>query len=97
MKIIRNKKKFHDQALVEVKILQALKENDANDGNHVIRIFDHFTFRNHICITTELLSINMYELIKDSNFEGFSMEKVRKYAIQILQGLKYMRKLSVIH
>ena len=31
LKIIRNKQKFHDQALVEVKVLKALKENDPTD------------------------------------------------------------------
>jgi len=50
-----------------------------------------------MCITTELYSINMYELIKDNSFEGFSMEKVRSYAIQMLHALKYMRKLAIIH
>jgi dual specificity tyrosine-phosphorylation-regulated kinase 2/3/4 len=39
----------------------------------------------------------MYDLIKDNNFEGFSMDMVRKYAAQILHGLKYMRNLSIIH
>ena len=97
LKIIRNRKKFHDQALVEVKVLKTLRENDPNDEKNVIRIFRHFTFRNHICITTELLSINMYELVKDHNFEGFPMETVRGYAIQILQSLKYMRNMSIIH
>lgn len=97
LKIIRNKQKFHDQALVEVKVLQALKENDPNDEKHIIRIKDHFTFRNHIWISFELLSINLYDMIKDNNFEGFSITIVRKLAIQILQGLKYMRQLSIIH
>lgn len=97
LKIIRNKKKFHDQALVEVKVLEALKENNPNDDKNIIRIKDHFQFRSHIWITFELLSINMYDLIKDNNFEGFHMNTVRKYAVQILQGLKYMKQLSIIH
>jgi dual specificity tyrosine-phosphorylation-regulated kinase 2/3/4 len=78
-------------------VLEALKENDPNNEKNIIRIKDNFSFRNHICITFELLSINMYDLIKDNNFEGFSMDMVRKYATQILQGLKYMRNLSIIH
>ena len=38
LKIIRNKKKFHDQGLVEVKVLEALKENDPIDEKNIIRI-----------------------------------------------------------
>lgn len=97
MKIIRNRRKFHDQALVEVKVLKSLRENCPNDENNIIKIIDHFTFRNHICISTELLSINMYELVKEHNFEGFPMQTVRNYAIQILQALKFMKTLSIIH
>lgn len=97
LKIIRNKKKFHDQALVEVKVLEALRENDPNDEKNIIRIKNHFVFRNHICISFELLSMNMYDLIKDNNFEGFPMGMVRKFATQILHGLKYMKQLSIIH
>ena len=97
LKIIRNKKKFHDQGLVEVKVLEALKENDPNDDKNIIRIKNNFVFRNHIWISFELLSINMYDLIKENNFEGFSMNPVRKFAIQILHGLKYMKQLSIIH
>jgi len=97
IKIIRNKKKFHDQALVEVRVLEALKENDPKDDKNIIRIIDHFNFRNHICITFELLSINMYDMIKDNNFEGLPMDVVRQFAVQLLQGLKYMRQLRIIH
>lgn len=39
----------------------------------------------------------MYDLIKDNNFEGFSIDVVRSYAVQILNGLKYMKQLSIIH
>ena len=39
----------------------------------------------------------MYDLIKENNFEGFPMDSVRKFAVQILHGLKYMKQLSIIH
>lgn len=29
---------------------------------------DYFVFRRHLCITFELLSINLYEFIKNNNF-----------------------------
>lgn len=36
-------------------------------------MLDFFTFRNHKCITFELLNINLYELIKKNKFQGFSL------------------------
>ncbi|EPZ36343.1 Protein kinase, catalytic domain-containing protein, partial [Rozella allomycis CSF55] len=76
VKTIRNKKRFHQQALVEVKILQTLREKDIQDQANVIHMNGHFYFRNHLCISFELLSINLYEFIKLNNFYGVSVSLV---------------------
>lgn len=69
LKIIRNKKRFHHQALVEVKVLEMLKHRDGDDSSNVVHMRESFYFRNHLCITFELMSINLYELIKQNNFQ----------------------------
>jgi dual specificity tyrosine-phosphorylation-regulated kinase 2/3/4 len=70
IKIIRNKKRFHHQATVELKVLEHLRASDPREEHNVIHIQEHFTFRNHLCITFEMLSINLYEFIKQNNFAG---------------------------
>ena len=50
-------------------------------------VHDHFYFRNHLCITFELLGMNLYELIKKNNFHGFSLSVVRRIAIALLKCL----------
>ncbi len=97
LKIIRNKKRFHHQAGVELKILQYLKENDPDDVFNIIRMKDYVVFRKHLVIGFELLSINLYEFIKNNNFQGISMGLIRRFAIQILQSLKYLRDHEVVH
>lgn len=72
LKIIRNKKRFHHQAGVELKILSYLKEHDPDDVNNIIRIKDYAIFRKHLIIGFELLNINLYEFIKNNNFRGIS-------------------------
>jgi dual specificity tyrosine-phosphorylation-regulated kinase 2/3/4 len=37
-----------------------------------------------LCITFELLSINLYEFIKNNNFQGVSLGLIRRFAIQLL-------------
>lgn len=81
LKIIRNKKRFHHQAAVEVRVLQHLKDNDPEDQNNIVRMVDYFVFRKHLCITFELLSINLYEFIKNNNFQGVSLGLIRRFAI----------------
>lgn len=58
---------------------------------------EHFYFRNHLCITFSLLSINLYEYIKNNNFQGFSISRIRRFAIQVLQSLSFLAKHRIIH
>jgi len=97
VKIIRNKKRFHHQAGVELNILNYLKEHDPDDVNNIIRIKDFAIYRKHLIISFELLSINLYEFIKNNEFRGVSVGLIRRFAIQILQALKYQREHGIIH
>ncbi|KAG8853390.1 hypothetical protein FRB96_008180 [Tulasnella sp. 330] len=97
IKIIRNKKRFHHQALVEIKILDNLRKWDADEKHHVIKMSEHFYFRNHLCIAMELLSINLYELIKANGFVGFTTTLIRRFTAQMLGSLALMRHHRIVH
>ncbi|KAK9248811.1 kinase-like domain-containing protein [Lipomyces tetrasporus] len=97
VKIIRNKKRFHAQALVETKILQNLCEWDPDDTHHFVRVTHNFYFRGHLCIATELLSLNLYEFVKENEFKGLSLPIIRRFAKQILSALCLLQRKSVIH
>ncbi|KDN53337.1 kinase-like protein [Tilletiaria anomala UBC 951] len=97
IKLIRNKKRFHHQALVEVKILENLANWDPDEQYNVIKMTESFYFRNHLCIAMELLSINLYELIKANSFAGFSTRLIRRFTIQVIASLILMRKHRIVH
>lgn len=97
IKVIRNKKRFHHQALVEVKILDLLRKKDPDMLYNIIHMKDYFYFRNHLCISFELLGINLYELLKKNNFQGFSLDLVRKFAVSILLCLRLLYYNHIIH
>lgn len=97
LKVIRNKKRFHQQALVECKLLQQLKQRDTDGTASVVHVTDHFYFRSHMCITFEMLSINLYEFIKNNKFQGMSLSLVRRIALQLANSLKFLRKQNIIH
>ncbi|KAK9322823.1 kinase-like domain-containing protein [Lipomyces orientalis] len=97
VKIIRNKKRFHAQALVETKILQNLCEWDPDDTHHFVRVTHNFYFRGHLCIATELLSLNLYEFVKENEFKGLSLPIIRRFAKQILSALCLLQRKNVIH
>mmetsp|Transcript_11201 Transcript_11201/g.26422 ORF Transcript_11201/g.26422 Transcript_11201/m.26422 type:complete len:575 (-) Transcript_11201:147-1871(-) len=97
LKVIRNKKRFHHQALVEVKLLEHLRDHDTDGNAAIVHMRDYFYFRNHMCITFELLCINLYEFIKNNKFQGLSLGLIRRIAVQLLLSLRFLRKLRVIH
>ncbi|XP_076620641.1 dual specificity tyrosine-phosphorylation-regulated kinase 2 isoform X1 [Colletes latitarsis] len=97
LKMVRNEKRFHCQAQEEIRILRKLREQDKDDTMNIIHMFDSFTFRCHTCITFELLTINMYELIKRNKFQGFSMQLVKRFAYSLLQCLDALYKNKIIH
>ena len=44
---------------VELRVLEHLKSHDPGDAHNVVHITESFAFRGHLCITFEMLSINL--------------------------------------
>lgn len=97
VKIIRNKKRFHQQALIEVNLLTKLKEWDPERRHSVVNFTQSFYFRGHLCISTELLGMNLYEFIKAHDFKGFSLKLIRRFTKQMLSSLVLLHAKKVIH
>jgi len=97
LKILRNKKRLYKQGLIEASILQSLKDKDSDDKRNVVRILDSFVFRRHLVLSFEMLSMNLYEFIKLNNFQGVSESLVRRFAIQLLITLRFLRENQIVH
>ena len=97
LKMVRNEKRFHKQAVEEIRILEHLRKQDKDNNCNIVHLSEHFLFRNHVCITFELLSMNLYELIKKNKFQGFSLALVRKFAHSILLCLDVLYRNKIIH
>ncbi|XP_015706821.1 dual specificity tyrosine-phosphorylation-regulated kinase 1B-like [Coturnix japonica] len=56
-------------------------------------------FRNHLCLAFELLSYNLYDLLRNTNFRGVSLNLTRKFAQQLCAALLFLAtpELSIIH
>ncbi|CEG68785.1 hypothetical protein RMATCC62417_04977 [Rhizopus microsporus] len=97
VKIIRNKKRFHAQALTEIKILEKLMQLDPHNKYFIVRMLDNFYFRDHLCIVFECLSLNLYEVLQQNSYQGFSIGLVKRFAHQILSALKLLSDHKIIH
>ena len=56
---------------------------DAEDRHHIVRMRDFFVFRNHLCLVFELMSVNLYELVKHNRFKGLSLTLLRVFIAQV--------------
>lgn len=45
-----------------------MNRTDTSDKFHVVRLKHHYTWRNHLCLVFELLSYNLYDLLRNTNF-----------------------------
>ena len=54
-------------------------------------------FRGHRCLVFEMLSYNLYDLLRHTTFKGVSLNLIRKLGKQILKALCFLRDASVIH
>jgi hypothetical protein len=56
--------------------------NDKDDGeeSNIVRLLDQFMYRNHQCLVFEILSFNLYELLKNT-----------KYVYIVIPGLSFHR------
>lgn len=97
IKIIKSKKPFLMQAKTEIDLLMSL--SDKADQHNIVKLITHFMFRNHQCLVFEMLSLNLYELLKNTQFCGVSLNLIRKFAKQILKSLSFLCRpqVDIIH
>ncbi|ORY96840.1 kinase-like domain-containing protein [Syncephalastrum racemosum] len=98
VKVVKNKMAYFKQSMMEVAILEVLnKRHDPFDKHHILRLKDTFIHRKHLCLVFELLSVNLYELIKQNQFRGLSTNLVRVFTAQILDSLTVLNEARIIH
>lgn len=101
MKIIENNKDYFDQSIDEIKLLRFINCNGNVDEKFVLRLFDHFYYKEHLFLVTELLKDNLYEYYKfnrqQEEEQYFTVGRLQKISYQLLKGLEYIHGLKLIH
>lgn len=63
----------------------------------MLRLKDTFIHHSHLCLVFELLSNNLYELIKQNSFRGLSTSLVRVFTAQLLDAMAVLAEAKIIH
>ena len=97
VKILKKNHKIRRQGENEIKNLEMINEKDFDDNKCLVRMLQCFEFRNHLCISFELLSINLYHFLKKNHFKGTNLNLIKRIAMQILIALRHLHSLGLIH
>jgi dual specificity tyrosine-phosphorylation-regulated kinase 1 len=49
-------------------LLSLIIEKDKGDDSNIVRMLHKFVYRNHQCLVFEMLSYNLYELLKNTRW-----------------------------
>ena len=97
IKVLKNKRNYRNQGVVEIKILHMLNTFDPNGEMHLVKMLDYFVFREHLCIVFELLSASLFDMLKKNHFTGVSMNLSHILVSQICEALCVAREAKIIH
>ncbi|KAL6452327.1 YAK1 Dual specificity protein kinase YAK1 [Candida maltosa Xu316] len=95
VKVIKSKPAYMNQSLTEVRLLEFLNTN--SDGKSFIRLMDTFMHKEHLCLVFEILASNLYELIKQNQFQGLNMKLVKLLTKQLLEAMAQLKSFQMIH
>lgn len=95
VKVIKSKPAYLNQSLSEVKLLEFLNQN--SQSQNFIRLLDTFMHKDHLCLVFELLTSNLYELIKQNQFNGLSIKLVKSFTKQLLEACAQLKNFQIIH
>ncbi|CRH01471.1 protein serine/threonine kinase-1, putative [Plasmodium relictum] len=96
IKVVRNIKKYTKSAKIEADILKKIQNDDIKNSN-IVKFYGRFMYHDHMCLIFEPLGPSLYEIITKNNYNGFHIQDIKLYCIEILKALNYLRKITLTH
>ena len=63
----------------------------------MVRLRRSFVHRSHLCLAFDVLGINLYEMLLRNQFRGFQVEVLCSVVRQVLEAVRQLHALNVIH
>lgn len=99
VKIIRDVKKYMENAKIEADILENIRKKDPDKTSGCCLMYDTFIHEaKFFCLVFEPLGVSLYDFLKDNGFRGFWMQDVQEFARQSLEALSFLHdRLKMTH
>lgn len=62
-----------------------------------IHLLDTFSFKNHVCIVSELLGKSVFDFLKENSFNPFPAQHIWSFAKQLLKSVAFLHRLNLVH
>lgn len=95
IKIIKRIERYHRAADNEIKILKHI--NSSQGHENVVKFYEDFYYRGHKFISFKLYYKNLYQIIKENKYQGFSYDKTLQYSLDIANGLNFIHSINIVH
>lgn len=97
VKVMRSSRRLAKQAAVEGSILSRLAPYVAAGQAAIVKSAGAFSFRGHLCVSFEVLALNLYEHLQERKMVGCGEGAVRRVTEQVLGALRLLASLDVVH
>ncbi|CCH59474.1 hypothetical protein TBLA_0B06510 [Henningerozyma blattae CBS 6284] len=98
VKVVKSRMEYLNQSISEAKILELINQKiDPYDKHHFLRLHDTFVHKNHLCLVFELLSSNLYEILKQNRFHGLNLSIIKEFSKQLLESLAVLKCSKIVH
>jgi len=91
IKIIRDVKRYMDNAKIEADILKDIRQADPHGNSGCAIMYETFTHdQRFYCLVFEPLGASLYDFLKGNAFRGFWMQDIQSFAQQSMQALMFL-------
>jgi len=99
VKIIRDVKRYLENAKIEADILETIRRKDPDKKSGCCMMYDTFVHEGkYFCLVFEPLGMSLYDFVKENGFRGFWMQDVQQFARQSLEALSFLHdRLKMTH
>lgn len=97
VKVIRAIDRYREAAKTELRVLQAILENDPHGQYQCLILQECFDYKNHICIVTDLLGRSVYDFMCANGVARFPGSHVQAMAKQLIRSVCFLHDLGIIH
>ncbi|RNE95019.1 putative protein kinase, partial [Trypanosoma conorhini] len=92
VKVAQRDVAYRRSALNEIRVLRLLSHSE-----DTLKMLDFFEDEGHLCIVSELLRTDLYEVLRKNGFKPLPLESVRIAGERVLRALAELHKLGYMH